>query len=512
MLERLAQAERGPALEGDVYQSELKAHRTTLKALADRVEKPRLLIDEAELVYVYPFALEGIEAGAAVELLLRAAFVPEAAGFPLLKVGELERNDIWDRPNVTEDERYSGASIQLPSFTVTTTAHEFLGPDAHSRTLVLFDAEVRLSRLGNHYVRIVSRLEDAGPHDVNQALRRGSHGMGAETLTFEGHAGEPWTKVPDYADDVIEVIVDALNAQRDAERPPLVSRVADATFQVALAARSISVQHPDRSTSPATLADLKTAVGASLLFHPIRHLATSLEEWVRYPAPDVHNLLGRQGYAGDLVACTDNTTVTFMPASPDWLVDEYMEMVEFVGSIPPLLTLWENQALRLDRALEGSMRSKDVAVETLHEQEKEIRELEQRVRRRLAVLGSPALCRTRGQRQFIDALWNAAGLPRLEGELERRLTLLAERHERIAAMIRRKQQEDAERFGHRVQIVLGLIAAASLAGVLQWVNDAYDVGGPWWAWERSRRPDRRRSPGLRRVPEDVPVRATSDGV
>ena len=174
-----------------------------------------------------------------------------------------------------------------------------------------------------------------------------------------------------------------------------------------------------------------------------------------------------------------------MPASPDWLVDEYMEMVEFVGSIPPLLTLWENQALRLDRALERSMRSQDVAVETLHEQEKEIRELEQRVRRRLAVLRSPALCRTRGQRQFIDALWKAAGLPRLEGELERRLTLLAERHERIAAMIRRKQQQDAERFGHRVQVVLGLIAAASLAGVLQWVNDAYDVGGPWWAWSEA---------------------------
>ena len=156
VLERLARAERGPALEGDVYRSELKAQRTSLKALAERVEKPRLLIDEAELVYVYPFALEGIEAEAAVQLLLCAGFVPEAAGFPRLKVGELERNDIWDRPNVPDAERYSGASIQLPSFTVTTTAHEFLGPDAHARTLVPFDAKVRRADWGT--TTSVSRL------------------------------------------------------------------------------------------------------------------------------------------------------------------------------------------------------------------------------------------------------------------------------------------------------------------------------------------------------------------
>ena len=174
------------------------------------------------------------------------------------------------------------------------------------------------------------------------------------------------------------------------------------------------------------------AAGASLLFHPVRYLATSLEEWVRYPRPTVTNLLDGQGYAGDLVVRTDNTTVTYMPASPEWLIKEYGEMIEFVASVPPLFTLWESKALQLgkelDEALSGleqriqAKEADDDPIGELHEQEKRIREMESDIRGQLAFLHSPALCRTRAQRRFLDELWEVAGLPALETELERRLT------------------------------------------------------------------------------------------
>ena len=98
-------------------------------------------------------------------------------------------------------------------------------------------------------------------------------------------------------------------------------------------------------------------MGASLLFHPVRHLATALEEWIRYPHPIVDNLLEQQGFADDLVARTDNTTVTYMPASAEWLVDEYQEMIEFVASIPPLLTLWQNRVQHLTHRVDTVLAS-----------------------------------------------------------------------------------------------------------------------------------------------------------
>jgi hypothetical protein len=476
VLTRLERAEEDPALEGDQYVSELRAHRASLKALSETADKPRLRIDAAEVVYVYPFALGfpfalgSVSPAAAVEQTLRGDVTTalEAAGFAPAYHRPLALNDLWDRSDRHES-GYSGASVELPRITVQTTAHGWI--EEHYpwyEALLTFHVEVRLSRLGNHSLRITTQIAEAGLHDVNQALRRGSRAMGAELVRSDGHP-TAWEKVVDYADDVIAAIADALRAE------PV--RNLDAPFHVVLGAQSISVELPDGTASKATAETLEQAVGSTLLFHPVRHLATSLEEWVRYPPPEVENVLAGQGYLDELIVRTDNTTILFMPSSPEWLIDEYQEMVEFVASAPPLLTLWEKDAMSLDRRLETMLESKDVRVQELHTHELEILGLERAVRAQLAFLHSQALCRTRGQRTFLTALWEAAGLPELETELEEGLTRLAERQERIAAMLRRADQEHTDRLSGRVQIVLAVIAAGSLAGVLQWLNDAYGLGG-----------------------------------
>ena len=301
------------SLESDVYESELRAHRAALKALGRAVSLPRLNVDEAELVYVYPFALEGVDADEAVACALGGAVVGPLVerGLDAASAHALEVNDLWDPYLRGDSDRgYSGASIDLPELSVKTTAHEYI-----EFPLLQYTADVRLSRLGNHYLRVASRLPYGGLHDVNQALRRGSRAMGEEEIRS---GAETWRKLPDYADDVIAVVARAVGAI------PVTHPVA--TFHVVLAARAISVRLQSGDRRPATVADLEEAVGGSLLFHPIRHLATALEEWIRYPQPAVTNLLGQEAYVGDLVARTDNTTIAYMPASPEWLVDEYQEM------------------------------------------------------------------------------------------------------------------------------------------------------------------------------------------
>ena len=461
-----------------MYASELRAHRASLQALREKADEPRLRIDAAEVVYIYPFALDfapdDVAATAAVERTLRGDVTKalDKAGFGPARHRNLALNDLWDRGD-RDRPGYSGASVELPRITVETTAHGWIEDHYPGyEALLSFSVEVRLSRLGNHFLRITSEISEAGLHEVNQALRRGSRAMGAEKVRSQGHP-TTWEKVADYADAVIATIGDALQAT------PV--RNLNAPFHVALGARSISVELPNGTAWPATAEALEQTVGATLLFHPVRHLATSLEEWVRYPPPVVANLLAERGYVGELIVRTDNTTVLFMPRSPEWLIDEYEEMVEFIASVPPLLTLWERDALGLDDRLETMLRSEDVPVRELHLHELEILEHEGAVREQLAFLHSQALCKTRGQRQFLDELWDAAGLPALEAELEQGLTRLSERQERIGAMIRRADREHSNRLSERVQIVLALIAAASLAGVLQWVSGAYDIDGRLWA-------------------------------
>jgi hypothetical protein len=463
------------SLEGDVYESELRAYRAALEALGRAASLPRLNVDEAELVYVYPFALEGVDPGEAVGRALGGATVTPLAerGLAAAPPHALVVNDLWDPyPREGSEQGYSGASIDLPQLNVKTTAHEYI-----DFPLLEFTSEIRLSRLGNHYLRVVSQLPYGGLHDVNQALRRGSRAMGEEEIRS---ADETWRRLPDYADDVIAVVAGALGATHVTH--PV------ATFHVVLTARAISVRQRSGENRPAGVADLQEAVGGSLLFHPVRHLATALEEWVRYPPPTVTNLLGQEAYAGDLVARTDNTTIAYMPASPEWLVDEYQEMTEFAASLPPLFTLWAREvvacAAKVDRGLpEGSGAAVDE--EELSRLESRILRLEQRIRRELAFLQSPALCRTRGQRRFLDELWTAAGYPELEAELERQLTLLADRHKRIAALRRRWEERQTKRLGEWLELIGVLLAVTSLAGVFQWIDGTFGSQPPHgelWAW------------------------------
>jgi hypothetical protein len=267
-------------------------------------------------------------------------------------------------------------------------------------------------------------------------------------------------------------------------------------FHIGIGIRQATIPGRDGDDSPPGAGELERAVGASLLFHPVGDLATSLEEWVRYPTPEVENLMHGTGRVGDLVMRTPDTTVLYLPTSPEWLCGEYEEMIEFVASLPPLLMAWERRirerGAELERALADLREPSADPSEKLgdiHRGEARLHELQAEIRRELADLHSPRLVDGRITRAFLDRLWEAADLPALEAGLERQLAISSALQERLAAMAsgiaednRRKADERQQRLQRFVEAGLGLIAATSLAGLFDWLNGGFEVQERGLVW------------------------------
>lgn len=508
VIRSLVSAERSPELQGDVYQSELRTHLATVKELNESAESDWLEIDTAELVYVYPFALVGEEADpdTVIERVKREAdgWSLGPRGIAPVEVQPMELSDLWEHADPPE-RTYGGLSVRLPDIAVETTADALLEkmtgvPEAPLE----FEAEIRFSRLGNHYLRIRSRLEGADLHELNQALRRGSPSMGEEEITS---GGGTWKKLvgsdedrPGYVQDVLTGIADSLGVQL----------VGDATadFHVGVGAREVSMPSRADSTGPIPADELLEAAGASLLFRPVGDWATSLEEWVRYPPLDREGVIDAPARAGDLIVRTADTTVLYLPTSPEWVCKEHEEIIEFVAAVPPLMTAWEKRISEHAHALErrlkrlqavsddrGGAREEADEVEeaadltAIHHMEAELHELQADIRNGLADLHSPRLVWNRTTRVLLDRLWDAAGLPLLEAGLDRQLAVIATLQERLAAMAagiaegnRRRAEQRQAKFERILEVGLGLIAATSLAGLFDWVNNGFEVQANTVVW------------------------------
>lgn len=475
-IDMLGEAAASPVLSGDVYASELRAHRAGLEALRATASDPFLLLDEGRVIYLYPFSfLDGLELDAIRDGVPRWQLANEEGHLlesaQLDVVGDLELTDVWEHPDVGAAS-FAGFGVLLPRLVLGDTSGEGAAEEQS------FAAEVRFSRLGNHYVRIASTMVDAGPHDLNQALRRASECMGNETLSCGGlTVGKPV--------ELARIVIRAVARAHDAT----VIGDPGANFHVVLTARRMSVRGPQGDQPVRSLDDVRAAVGGALLLNPIRGVATALEEWVRYPVPQVDDLLGGIGRIGDFAVRTANTTVLYRPESPAWSHAAYAEIAEFTASLAPLLASWDRAvaqtgdavARRLDeitsREHEVSQRGQGGGLGDVLDMEARLRAHQGRVRARLAHLRSPTLVRERVYRRFLDDLWSASALPALEADLERQLDYTASLLERLAAMETGIEEQRKERVDRYLELGLVLLSVASLSELFGWVNDSFDVEG-----------------------------------
>jgi hypothetical protein len=113
------------------------------------------------------------------------------------------------------------------------------------------------------------------------------------------------------------------------------------------------------------------------------------------------------------------------------------------------------------------------------DRKRELRALESHIRQELARLRSRRLVRNRVHREFIDRLWAAAGLPRLEAELERQFGVIGTLNEELATRAATIEEQNRRRTRLKVELVLGVIAVISVTSLFSWVNDDFGLDTRW---------------------------------
>ncbi|NUR96445.1 MAG: hypothetical protein HOV67_14445 [Kribbellaceae bacterium] len=450
---RLEKAESSPLLADDVYSSELRAHRYALQSLVESTPG-ELTIGEARFVYCYPFA-----APARIDWqdLAKASVL---AGGQVELVDKLQLSDIWN------SEIYQGLVVTLPPINVRTTAGVDL---AHT-------VELRLSKFGNHYVRIEHNSGELGLHEIYQGLRRASHMMGDEVVTWLDGGGRPWARLHEFA----ETVLADLAHQVDTTDPEEWSADFGKNFNVVLEIRQASLRGADGAEREATGQDIVDVAGR-LVLNPVTGYATALEEWTRRPMPaKVRNLSGDQGYETDLIARTDNTTVVVLPGSPSWVYLGQEEKVEFVASLPPLLQRWRRDLRTMKEKVEASLSPQAKEQNKRGQVEEDRMRLAKQVadlRFCLDQLHSNALCRPAVHRRLVDRLYDAAGLLRYEKELEAEIREVEALYALVAAHLSVVEEQKARaeeirtsKYQRSIQGILGVLAALSLVGLFEAIN------------------------------------------
>ncbi|TCC21723.1 hypothetical protein [Kribbella speibonae] len=369
-------------------------------------------------------------------------------------------SDIWN------EDVYNGRVVTLPPINVRTTA----GLDLRHTV------ELRLSNLGNHYIRIEHDSGELGLHDIYQGFRRALPIMGEEKVTWlEDGDGRSWKRLHEFANEVLEDLAEQVgNAELSEWYADL-----QKNFHVVLEIRRARVRDAAGDEREATGQDSAETAG-QLLLNPITSYATALEEWTRRRVPEVHNLCGDAGYDTDMIARTDNTTLVVLPGSPNWVYLGEEEKVEFVASLPPLLQRWRQELRDRKNALDKTLKAGGLE-KTKRRQVEEDRMSVARhvadVRLGLDRLHSQRLVPAGVQRRLVDRLYEAAGLTRYEDELDEEICEVEALYDLVAAHVGVVEEEKARdeeiatsKYQGRMQAALGVLAVLSLVGLFDAIN------------------------------------------
>ena len=517
-------------IKGDVYESELRSHRLGLESLS--VAWPRLHVDLANVIYCYPFAVPWADPSSLIEAVnsFDGTMPGKFAGLTA-SVEDMVLTDMWESSDVSGADGeglFSGVTLTFGADhdpRVKTTAQKLL-PDEHIPD-ELFSIEIRLSRLGNHYLRLQQRLKNASIHDLNQAMRRAMQQMGDETVLFGAHE---WPRLFELAHDLINwavmnlepyVLKDEVGVDRHPEQSSNQKQHAKAVDKqskhsaaptgdaieridgpiedakskkkavqltrkayphVIVTARKLSLErridddgNGKHSVEDSDLAKdqlLDVAKGAALVVHPVPYAAAVLEEWSRYSLPrfDEGNMMQPMSFAGNFAYRTTNTTFGLLRGTPEYLIMEHEEAAEFVASLPVLLESWMSRIReRADKSLE-ELREDDSPVE-INNRQLQLRRILTTATSVIAQIHSPDLCLTAVHRKYLDQILQIAGIERLEAELQSHFNVLDAHLNTLSAMAERKEKERQDKAAFWFGAGAVLVGVPSLAGLLQLLDD-----------------------------------------
>lgn len=508
-LDGLAKAQN--ELTSDVYATELPAYRVALRAWRDRLTQPapQVLLDSANITYIYPFALTDVDGKRAQEIALtwdkapttgrsdfRWGLDPIFGGRSALKANELQLTDMWTWGG--RGKKLNG-TVRLPMPPLTVGLED----DSHAKCT--YSVELRFNEPGNHYLRVDLELDSADLksessdhktenyltfNNVGQALRR------ATTYGGDHFIDKRWATVADYARDVIADVTSWITAKQkyetsrqyiersnpeqqneknfrsagDVESQHKYHFNPDFDYHVIVVIHRASVRRPDGSRREATKEDIERAYGP-LLLQVLNREPTTLDEWICWGGPQITpNLLGDASFPPDFAIGTESTTVLYMPSTPSWARSGYEEVAEFAASFPPVIYQKRtNLDAQLERA-EKLIRQDDDG--HIDQQEAELDQMRtdlhnalEDIRNVRTYLVPSQLLSLRAEGTFLDHLYRQSRLPELRAEIE---TYLDRGHSTINRMnIRENRLHDYRNRNYQdvIQNILLLVGIFSLSGV-----------------------------------------------
>ena len=226
-------------------------------------------------------------------------------------------------------------------------------------------------------------------------------------------------------------------------------------------------------TGDAVAGRLDNVIGTQLLVTSANRVASTLDEWVRDPAPsttykEAQEMDGSSagriaalpiiGFAGDWFVHTGDMTVLGAVAVPTWLSQAYIEVAQFAASWVPLLQLWTVRLQEVIRTAHEGDRSVNSS--------EELRIVDQAIRRQTSELRSAQLCQSQLHRRFLDIFLSESGVTSLERELDAQL-VSAERLADWYDERRRRSTEDARNI---LLLAIGLFGVFGVASYLSLAN------------------------------------------
>jgi hypothetical protein len=353
-LPEIRDAARELSTSGEVLGGELAVQADALERMADALNSPSLALDHGQLIFVYPFTLDDPEPGTGIEALREYALPlcdGEGGSVPF-RFEEVQRTDAWD--SLAEGAAEVFTAFQDRGELVLADGYELRfrpkwiemderrgaiepGEDFH-----VLGLRAVLGSHGGHYLHLQTQVaERAGTGDpdpwsgahVDQWVRRLGPDAGPDRVSLHrnGDMVMEWNTLHEFAQSLVRAI-------DDVEHPGDGARSEDAAdlfgATVLLVADAVRVIEPDGQARPLRHDDdLERIVGYTALMASTRYLPASVEEWIRLSAPGPDNLLDGLRPLGD-VLLVNGEVMTLLPlGSPNWVVLEQVEILEFAISL-----------------------------------------------------------------------------------------------------------------------------------------------------------------------------------
>lgn len=455
-----------------VYRSEVRAHRRNLERIAAAADQEWLTVEDAKIVYLYPFGLNGIDPTAAVRAVREDAG-PRIAGVRAAAVRRsFELDDVWAGSDYL-NRRFGGTAIELPPVVLT---HEDGGVIAE------LEAEIRLSDLGNHYLRLETDLSGCDPHELHFAMFRAAAEHAAIAVACDD--GARWERLSEFARDVQRGVADWLAGKAEAPVKALSGRyrVLLSIFDAG-AGRGPGAPKEDRRPVESG-AELLRLFGTQAVLPAVPNGISSICGWTG-AAIDEESLLENVNNQGDLVSSTVNSTVTAFLGSPSFIIGMFETVAEFVGSLDGLFSAWHDRlaehhetikGLIAEHTDDGDPEALGVNAKLLRKEQLALHNFAAEARSVLSLIHSPHLMTSPKDAETLLRLLRAAEVDRQELDFAAKLReLLSDRLEvhindlvadlQASAEAERSEQERTHQ--GRVQALLAAVTAFGVAGAVQ---------------------------------------------